>query len=122
MLPSLSNSNSNLLGSGFVFYGGLFGGILGYYLGVKIAKCNFSDFVSFFVFIVPLVHGFGRIGCFCAGCCYGIPYEGFFSVFPTMNLIKKITKTTAVGTAMRAPDNLLAIASPIDTAMKIIFL
>lgn len=80
LINMLSNSNSNLLGSGFVFYGGLFGGILGYYLGVKIAKCNFSDFVSFFVFIVPLVHGFGRIGCFCAGCCYGIPYEGFFSV------------------------------------------
>jgi phosphatidylglycerol:prolipoprotein diacylglycerol transferase len=25
---------------------------------------------------VPLIHAFGRIGCFCAGCCYGIPYEG----------------------------------------------
>ena len=27
-----------------------------------------------------LVHGSGRIGCFMAGCCYGTPHEGIFSV------------------------------------------
>lgn len=80
LFDMLTNPDSNLLASGFVFYGGLFGGILGNYLGTKIAKCKFSEFISFFAFIVPLVHGFGRIGCFCAGCCYGIPYEGIFSV------------------------------------------
>jgi phosphatidylglycerol:prolipoprotein diacylglycerol transferase len=27
-----------------------------------------------------IVHGTGRIGCFMAGCCHGIPYDGFLSV------------------------------------------
>ena len=33
--------------------------------------------------MIPIMHAFGRIGCFCAGCCYGRPYEGFGAVvFP----------------------------------------
>ena len=27
-----------------------------------------------------VVHAFGRIGCFMAGCCYGIPHDGLLSV------------------------------------------
>ena len=27
-----------------------------------------------------IVHAFGRLGCFGAGCCHGLPYEGIFSV------------------------------------------
>lgn len=69
--------------SGFVFYGGLIGGAIGYFAGIKIAKCKFSDFVNIYAVLIPLVHGFGRIGCFCAGCCYGIPYDGFLSVHYT---------------------------------------
>lgn len=67
--------------TGFVFYGGLLGGIIGYILGVKIAKCHISDYLNSFGFIIPIIHGFGRFGCFCAGCCYGILYEGPFSVY-----------------------------------------
>ena len=33
-----------------------------------------------FAFVIPYVHAFGRIGCFCAGCCYGIEYTGPLSV------------------------------------------
>ncbi len=65
---------------GFVFYGGLAGGFVGLLLGCKIAKCKIKEYINLFAVIVPLAHAFGRIGCFCAGCCYGIPYEGFFSV------------------------------------------
>ena len=33
--------------------------------------------------MIPFIHAFGRIGCFCAGCCYGRPYEGIGAVvFP----------------------------------------
>lgn len=32
---------------------------------------------------VVLAHAFGRIGCFCAGCCFGIPTESYLGVlFP----------------------------------------
>ena len=71
---------ANLISSGFVFYGGLLGGIAGYFAGVKIARCKPTDFLNTFAFAIPYVHAFGRIGCFCAGCCYGIPYEGPFAL------------------------------------------
>ena len=74
---------SGLMSSGFVFYGGLLGGVLGYCAGVKIARCSFSDFVNIFAFVIPYIHAWGRVGCFCAGCCYGIPYDGPLAVHYT---------------------------------------
>jgi phosphatidylglycerol:prolipoprotein diacylglycerol transferase len=71
---------SGLISSGFVFYGGLIGGIPGYFLGVKIARCGIRTFLNTFAFAIPYVHAFGRIGCFCAGCCYGIEHHRGFSV------------------------------------------
>ena len=70
---------SGLISGGFVFYGGLIGGLAGYFLGVKIARCGVKTFLNTFAFAIPYVHAFGRIGCFCAGCCYGIEYNGFLS-------------------------------------------
>ncbi len=72
--------SSGLISGGFVFYGGLIGGIAGYFLGVKIARCGVKTFLNTFAFAIPYVHAFGRIGCFCAGCCYGIEYHGFLSI------------------------------------------
>ena len=67
-------------GGGLVFYGGLIGGIAGAFLGAKIAGARLLDYESAIVPCIPLGHAFGRIGCFMAGCCYGIPYDGPFSV------------------------------------------
>lgn len=33
--------------------------------------------------VTCIVHGFGRIGCFMAGCCYGIPTDSFIGVIFT---------------------------------------
>lgn len=60
-----------VLNSGFVFYGGLIFGIAGAFLGAKFLKVSVWDYENVLIKIIPLVHGFGRIGCFCAGCCYG---------------------------------------------------
>ena len=68
------------MSGGFVFYGGVFGGALGYFVGTKIAKCKFTDFNETLTFLVAFVHSFGRLGCFCAGCCYGIHYNGPFAI------------------------------------------
>lgn len=76
----IKGKNNEVKTGGFVFYGGVIGGILGYFIGVKIAQCKITDFIDIFAVLIPFIHGFGRIGCFCAGCCYGIPYEGPFSV------------------------------------------
>ncbi len=76
----LHPKTSGLISGGFVFYGGLIGGIAGYFLGIKIARVGITTFLNTFAFAIPYVHAFGRIGCFCAGCCYGIEYHGFPSV------------------------------------------
>lgn len=62
---------------GYVFYGGLIGGIAAAYLGGKIHKLQTSVYLKAVIPCLPLAHGFGRIGCHLAGCCYGIPYNGF---------------------------------------------
>ena len=58
--------------SGMVFYGGLVGGVLTAYLYCRLAKIDFWFYSDILVPAIPLFHAFGRIGCFMAGCCYGI--------------------------------------------------
>ena len=71
---------NQLMLSGFVFYGGLIGGLLIILLGGKVHKIKSTEYIRNFVFLIPLIHSFGRIGCFWAGCCYGIPYKGIGAV------------------------------------------
>jgi phosphatidylglycerol:prolipoprotein diacylglycerol transferase len=65
---------------GLVFYGGLIGGILGALLYCRIYRIRFSDYLPVVIPAVPLVHAIGRIGCFCAGCCYGKPCDAWFGI------------------------------------------
>ena len=65
---------------GFVFYGGLLGGILGVYIYAKQFKIPFKSLLLTLLPVVPLIHAIGRIGCLCAGCCYGMEYDGFGAV------------------------------------------
>ena len=69
-----------IIKGGFVFYGGLIGGILGMYIYTRAYKLPTIDYFDTAASVVPLGHAFGRIGCFFAGCCYGMPYSGRFSV------------------------------------------
>ncbi len=75
-----------LMQGGYVFYGGLVGGFLGLLLAGKLFQIPLMPYLTNLVFLVPLGHAFGRIGCFMAGCCYGIPYNGPGAVvFPESN-------------------------------------
>lgn len=71
----LSYFNS-LMQSGFVFYGGLIGGLPATIIAAKVQKIDAGVYIRSLIFLVPLIHSFGRVGCFLAGCCYGIPYSG----------------------------------------------
>lgn len=62
----------DLVSGGFVFYGGLIGGIGGLLLGGKLLKLNQLELFDTFAPSVPLGHALGRIGCFFGGCCYGM--------------------------------------------------
>lgn len=68
-------------GGGFVFYGGLIGGLV-FLLIYKAFKLPLH--AQNFWPIVPAItfgHAIGRIGCFLAGCCYGKPTEWWWGVF-----------------------------------------
>ena len=71
---------------GFVFYGGLIGGVIGLFIYVKIYKLNAFKFFELYATIVPLGHSIGRVGCFLGGCCYGIEYDGFLSCTYDVNM------------------------------------
>ncbi len=57
---------------GMVFYGGLFGGIIGGLLYIRSLKLDKWAHIDLFAPAIPAMHAFGRIGCFLSGCCYGI--------------------------------------------------
>lgn len=65
---------------GLVFYGGLLGAVFGIWVYCKQFKLPFKNMILTAVPAIPLIHGIGRIGCFFAGCCYGIEYNGWGSV------------------------------------------
>ena len=57
--------------SGFVVYGGIITGVLAVYVFCKRKHLDFKAYFNLLMPAVALAQGFGRIGCFCAGCCYG---------------------------------------------------
>lgn len=56
---------------GFVVYGGIIGGIFSAMAYCRIKKQPFLKYFDLLMPSVALAQGFGRIGCFLAGCCYG---------------------------------------------------
>ncbi|HHU49004.1 MAG: prolipoprotein diacylglyceryl transferase [Caldicoprobacterales bacterium] len=69
-----------LLSGGFVFYGSLVGGLLMVYLYCRKYNVSIPALSMVIIPTIPLIHSFGRIGCFFAGCCYGIGYDGIASI------------------------------------------
>lgn len=65
---------------GFVIYGALIGGILGVVLYCRWKKLNCLSYFDLAVPSVALAQGFGRIGCFLAGCCYGRETDSPFAI------------------------------------------
>lgn len=56
---------------GYVVYGGIIGGITANYIYCRRKKVHFMSYFDLVMPSVSLAQGFGRIGCFFAGCCYG---------------------------------------------------
>jgi len=81
----VSDENVNLLNAGFSSYGGLIGVILSSFIFEKIVPFD-NKIIKYSIISLPLSYSIGKIGCFIAGCCYGIPYNGFLSVTYTNGL------------------------------------
>jgi phosphatidylglycerol:prolipoprotein diacylglycerol transferase len=76
----LANPWSILSGSGFVVYGGLIGGIAAAIVYSKIKKVSFLAYFDLAAPSISVAQGFGRIGCFLAGCCYGKPTDSWIGI------------------------------------------
>jgi phosphatidylglycerol:prolipoprotein diacylglycerol transferase len=66
--------------TGFVFYGSLLVAIPALLIFVRASKIPMLPMLDIIAVTTCLVHGFGRLGCFMAGCCYGLPHSGWMSV------------------------------------------
>lgn len=78
----------SVLGSGgWVVYGGIIGGIVGAWLYSKKKGWDVISVYNLMAVCMSLGQGFGRIGCFFAGCCYGVPTDSPIGVqFPADSL------------------------------------
>lgn len=65
---------------GFVFYGGLYGCLFSSWLYCRKNKISYSDMLNLLFPTFPLIHAFGRLGCFFMGCCYGAPTDGLCGI------------------------------------------
>lgn len=81
-LKNIVNNPSLLkdFSSGFVVYGSILGGMLGVFIYCRKNKWGIRKIFDLVIPSVPLAQGFGRIGCFLAGCCYGRPTTSFIGV------------------------------------------
>lgn len=57
--------------NGFVVYGGIISGVICCMLYCRIKKLPFLRYADIILPSVAFAQGFGRLGCFLAGCCYG---------------------------------------------------
>lgn len=62
---------------GLVFYGGLYGALLGCAAYTKVFKQDTREIFMYISPVIPLFHIFGRVGCFLVGCCHGMESEQF---------------------------------------------
>jgi phosphatidylglycerol:prolipoprotein diacylglycerol transferase len=69
-----------LTGNGFVFYGSFLFAVPTMLWFFKKHKLNAYVMLDVMAVTTCLVHMFGRVGCFMAGCCYGKPTSSFLSV------------------------------------------
>lgn len=68
------------VGNGFVVYGGIICGIFAGFLYCKRYKLNFFGYFDLVMPSIALAQGFGRLGCFLAGCCYGIETNSILGI------------------------------------------
>lgn len=66
--------------SGFVVYGGIIAGVLAGYGWCRFRKLEFWNYFDIVLPSVAVAQGFGRIGCFLAGCCYGRETDSIWGI------------------------------------------
>lgn len=65
---------------GFASIGGLIGVIIGTLILSILFKEYKAELWKAYSTVIPLTYSISKMGCFFVGCCYGIKYNGIFSV------------------------------------------
>ncbi|MBQ8131649.1 MAG: prolipoprotein diacylglyceryl transferase [Bacilli bacterium] len=90
LFTQITNPNTkNFFEAGLSAYGGLVGVLLAAYTFEKILPTD-NKIIKYSIISLPLIYGLTKIACFIVGCCYGIPYNGIFSVTYTDGLNKPL--------------------------------
>lgn len=74
------NGFFNFIRVGLSSYGAVIGILFMLLLFSKQYRKNFKDLLCILLPAIPFMYAVGKIGCFFAGCCYGIEYDGFLNV------------------------------------------
>ncbi|MDR0985272.1 MAG: prolipoprotein diacylglyceryl transferase [Endomicrobium sp.] len=74
---------SNLLNSGLIYYGGVISSIIFLLIYTRKNKTEILSIGDLFTPSLALGYSIGRIGCFFAGCCYGIPSKLPWAIYST---------------------------------------
>ena len=77
----------NFFTLGMSAYGGLIGALLFLMLFSFQFKKPLKEMLYIFTPSIPIMYAIGKMGCFFAGCCHGIEYNGFGSVTYNYSLI-----------------------------------
>ena len=76
----LSGKHTNIVETGLAAYGAVAGATLLIILFCLQFKKAIKETVYLLAPSFPLMYSIGKIGCFIAGCCYGIEYNGLFKI------------------------------------------
>jgi phosphatidylglycerol---prolipoprotein diacylglyceryl transferase len=79
----VENPKKLLAGRGFVFYGSFLFAVPTMLWFFRRNKLPVYQMLDVMAITTCLVHSFGRLGCFFAGCCYGVPTDSFTGVVYT---------------------------------------
>ena len=80
MLAAAQRGDFNIVKAGFSSLGALVGAVAMVGVYCAVFKTKFSDLLCISILPMALTYSVGKIGCFTAGCCYGIKYNGFLCV------------------------------------------
>ena len=84
ILKNIYNDNSNVFitqNISFVAYGGIIGALTATYFVSYHFNADRYIVMDSISCTIPIVHGIARNSCLFSGCCYGIEYYGFLSVY-----------------------------------------
>lgn len=96
----LGNPGKLLTGRGFVFYGSFLFAVPTMLWFFRKHKLNTYKMLDVMAVVTCIVHMFGRLGCFMAGCCYGKPTAGPLGVTFTDEVCQAPLNTPLVPTQL----------------------